>query len=307
MPATVHLVLGLLGSGKTSLLRHLLDAPHGERPPACLVGEFAEIGFDGAALRDSDAEVIEIAGVRPDAEAWVEPLCQLVGAAGGRRILLETSGVTDAARLVSVLSAEPRLAGAITWGRVVAVIDAALFGRLRDDFAGALDAQLAVADLVVVNKIDRVDADAEARIAAHVRARRPEVDLAFTFMGQVSPTRVFRPRENGPLVTALAAQRTLDALEAFVYRSDRVCFDRAHFGHRLLNPPGGRLLRVKGHVRDHARTWAVTGVPGQLDWLPAEPVPRTAIAFIGTGMAAAEPAICADLDAELVRQAADFR
>lgn len=303
MTITVHVVLGLLGSGKTTLLQHLLEAPVPGPRPAVLVGEYAEVGFDAEML--GDGHVVQIAGRGPDAgAAYAEPLRALVERAGADRILVEASGVADAARLLAALDADPALAARVTWGRTVTVIDAGAFERLAAVFAPALEAQVAAADLVVVNKRDRLPDDA-ARAALDARLRRlaPTAEIAFAYMGQVPPALVFRPRPGGRLPAALRAAPAAD-FESFVYRSDRVCYDRARFGHRLLNPVAGRLARVKGVVRGYDGTWIVNGLPGQLDWTPA-PAPRaTALAFIGAGMAAARDAIHADLDRTLEELAA---
>ena len=55
----IHVVTGILGSGKTTVLCHLLDVPTGERV-AVVVGEYAEKGLDGDLLRQSGADVIQI-------------------------------------------------------------------------------------------------------------------------------------------------------------------------------------------------------------------------------------------------------
>jgi len=49
IPVTV--ITGFLGSGKTTLIRHLLQNNQGRRI-AVLVNEFGEIGIDGELLRD---------------------------------------------------------------------------------------------------------------------------------------------------------------------------------------------------------------------------------------------------------------
>ncbi|MBU3825669.1 MAG: GTP-binding protein, partial [Candidatus Oceanisphaera merdipullorum] len=57
-----HLVMGFLGTGKTTLLRHLLaNKPEHERW-AILVNEFGEVGIDGALLTEQGATIKEIPG-----------------------------------------------------------------------------------------------------------------------------------------------------------------------------------------------------------------------------------------------------
>jgi G3E family GTPase len=299
---TVHVVVGLLGSGKTTLLQHLLAAPLPEGRPAVLVGELAELGFDGERLGDA-AEVVEIAGAGPDAAARYARALRVLLDAGTRRVIVEASGAADAARLLAAFAADEVLRDDVTWGRTVTVVDAGAFEGLHAEFATALDAQIRLADVVVLNKTDRLRD--RAALEAHVAAVNPAAEVVAAFMGQVRPAVVFAPRPGGRL-PSVPADATASHLESFVYRSARRCFDRAHFGHALLNAPraaGGRLARVKGVVRTWADTWTVSGVPGQLDWMPAPAERDIAVVFIGAGLRAAEPAIRAMLDAELDRQA----
>jgi G3E family GTPase len=301
MTPTVHVVVGLLGSGKTTLLEHLLAAPLPEGRPAVLVGELAELGFDGERLHDA-AEVVEIAGAGPEAAARYARALRALLDGGTRRVIVEASGAADAARLLAAFDADAVLRDAVTWGRTVTVIDAGAFSRLYADFGPALDAQIRLADLVVLNKTDRLRD--RAALEAHVAATNPGAEVVAAYMGQVRPAVVFAPRPGGRL-PAVPADAPAGDLEAFVYRTERRCFDRAHFGHALLNAPraaGGRLARVKGVVRTYAETWSVNGVPGQLDWVPAPAERDTAVVFIGADLRAAEPAIRAALDAELDRQ-----
>ncbi len=297
----VHVVVGLLGSGKTTLLEHLLATPLPEGRPAVLVGELAELGFDGERLRGA-AEVVEIAGAGPEAAARYARALRVLLEAGTRRVIVEASGAADAARLLAAFDADEALRHAVTWGRTVTVIDAGAFAGLHADFSVALDAQIRLADVVVLNKTDRLRDP--AALEAHVAAVNPGAEVVAAYMGQVPPAVVFAPRPGGRLPGAPGAPA--HELEAFVYRTGRRCFDRAHLGHALLNAPrlaGARLARVKGVVRAHAATWTVNGVPGQLDWMPAPAERDTAVVFIGAGLRAAEPAIRAALDTELDRQA----
>ena len=55
------LVSGPLGSGKTSLLRHLIGQKTDLRF-AAVVNDFGEIGIDGDLLRESTSRVIEVTG-----------------------------------------------------------------------------------------------------------------------------------------------------------------------------------------------------------------------------------------------------
>jgi G3E family GTPase len=301
MTVTVHLVLGLLGAGKTTLLEHLLDGQYPDGAPAVLVGEFAEVGFDGERLRRA-ATVVEIAGTGPEAaERYARALAVLLDQGPVRRVIVEASGAADAGRLLAALHADERLRDEVRWGRVVTVLDAGAHAGLAAAFPEAIDAQVRIADVIVLNKLDRLPDDAAREaLAAAIRAQNPAAEVVLAYQGQVRTSLVFAPRADDRLPASIGAPAA--DFEAFVYRTDRVCYDLARFGHRLLYPAAGRLARFKGVVRAWDQTWQISGVPGQLDWVPA-PEPRsTAIALIGPGLAEYRESLGADLDAELVRQ-----
>ena len=60
MAVTLHIITGILGSGKTSTLRHLLSIPSPDGATAIVVGEYAEEGFDAAMLRETGAEIAQV-------------------------------------------------------------------------------------------------------------------------------------------------------------------------------------------------------------------------------------------------------
>ncbi len=52
----VNMIFGFLGSGKTTLVRHLLGARARERKLAVIVNEFGSVGIDGAILEGAILE-----------------------------------------------------------------------------------------------------------------------------------------------------------------------------------------------------------------------------------------------------------
>lgn len=186
LPTTI--VTGFLGSGKTSLLRHLLTHAGGRRL-AVIVNEFGEIGVDGELIRqcgvgcedesaDPTAPLYELANgclcctVQEEFVPVLETLLE-------RRdridhVLIETSGLALPKPLVQAFQ-WPEIRAACTVDAVVALVDgpAVLEGRFAAD-PSAVDAQrredpsldherplqdlfedqLSAADLVVVNKLD---------------------------------------------------------------------------------------------------------------------------------------------------------
>ena len=56
----VNLIFGFLGSGKTTLVRHLLEERASSQTMAVIVNEFGDVGVDGAILEGNNVDMIEL-------------------------------------------------------------------------------------------------------------------------------------------------------------------------------------------------------------------------------------------------------
>ena len=199
VPATI--VTGVLGAGKTTLVRHLLEHAGGRRI-AVIVNEFGALGIDGETLRAcdipgcADADIVELANgclcctVADDFVPTIEAL--LDRPAPPEHILIETSGLALPKPLLKAF-AWPAIRSRVTVDGVIAVVDgpAVADGRFADDPAAvaaqrAADAavdhdnplaevyedQIFAADLVVLNKTDLL-ADTGAALVTEIAARLP--------------------------------------------------------------------------------------------------------------------------------------
>lgn len=308
---TIQIITGILGSGKTTTVRHLIEGP-GESNVGVVVGEYAEDGFDGGMIEASGAQVRQItqSGRGATLKSYLEPTRAFVEEGRVSRIIVETSGVTEIAQVSSELAGDPMIARDAIFGPTLVVIDAGAFTVHDTHFAPQLWAQLDVADIVVVNKTDKANGDSLDLIRRRIQARNDEAKVVFSYMGQISRGLALSIPYEGFVPRAVRAtwEGTLPAeFEAFVYRSNRVCYDRLVFGHKLLNLPGGQIARFKGVLRCWDGARCINGLPGQLDWDSTPVSGDTRIAFIGIGLAAREQGIREVLDAELARQHEEIR
>lgn len=312
MSVKLQIVTGILGSGKTSVLKHLLDTPDPTGWPAVLVGEFAEEGFDADMLRAVGVPVKQVAsmGGKSEAEAYVGPLRQLVDSGDHGRVFLETSGVSEIDSLIRALRDDPQLSRELEFGPTLTVLDAGSFYAHSEHFAAQLWGQVDVADYVVINKTDKAPHDASlTEMRKAVEARNPQAEVRFAYMGQIRRSEILDPQPEG-FTPRLHFDFERDAkprdFDAFVYRSELVCFDRILLGHRLLNVPG-RIARFKGVLRCWDRSYCVNGMPGQLDWDNTPVKGKTCIAVIGLGLAKMRSEIVGILDQELEGQQEGWR
>ena len=215
IPATI--VTGFLGAGKTSLIRHLLQASRGRRI-ALIINEFGDLGVDREIIRGCgietcrDEDVVELANgcicctVADDFLPTMQKLLDRKEPID--HIVIETSGLALPKPLVKAFT-WPAVRNAVTVDGVVAVIDAeaTAAGLFASDPAAVAAAraadenldhespleelfeeQVGCADMVVLNKCDRVDdagkAAARRAVDAHLR---PAVRIVEARHGALDP------------------------------------------------------------------------------------------------------------------------
>ncbi|MFJ6694520.1 CobW family GTP-binding protein [Streptomyces sp. NPDC091272] len=154
----VVVLAGFLGSGKTTLLNHLLKRSRGTRIGA-IVNDFGAIEIDAMAvagqLGDSTVSLgngcLCCAVDASELDVYLGKLAE--PGAGMDVIVIEASGLAEPQELVKMLLASEN--PHVVYGGLVEVVDAAEFGATRQRHPEIVR-HLAVADLVVLNKTDRV-------------------------------------------------------------------------------------------------------------------------------------------------------
>ena len=162
------LITGFLGAGKTTLLKAIFPLFHGKKT-RLIVNEFGKVGLDGALLRASGAEIAEIVNgsifcvCRLDQfeNALEEAMADQPDA-----IIVETSGLSDPGAIRSIL-AEYELAGRLCYRGAICLVDALRFLKIVET-ARSCKKQLAVADLVLLNKCDLVSEEASAVVERRI-------------------------------------------------------------------------------------------------------------------------------------------
>lgn len=215
LPVTV--ITGFLGSGKTTLIRHLMQNPGGKRL-AVVVNEFGDVGVDGEILKscaipDCPAEnIMELANgciCCTVADDFI-PTIQALMALDPRpdHILIETSGLALPKPLLKAFD-WPDIRSAVTVDGVITLADAEAVAagrfapnvaavdaqRLADDsidhetpLSEVFEDQISCADIILLTKPDLAGPEGVAKakeiIAAEAPRPLPVVDVA---EGEVDP------------------------------------------------------------------------------------------------------------------------
>ncbi|CCQ74206.1 GTP-binding protein [Magnetospira sp. QH-2] len=167
----VTLLTGYLGAGKTTLLNRILTENHGKKY-AVIVNEFGEEGIDNELVIGADEEVFEMNNgcicctVRGDLIRIIGNLLKRPDQFDG--MLIETTGLADPAPVVQTFFVDEDIKDELALDSVVTLVDAAHFLDRVDDSHEA-EEQVAFADLILLNKVDLVDAAGLAAVHKRVR------------------------------------------------------------------------------------------------------------------------------------------
>ncbi|MEV4879577.1 CobW family GTP-binding protein [Streptomyces cyaneofuscatus] len=190
----VVVLAGFLGSGKTTLLNHLLRNRAGTRI-GVIVNDFGAIEIDAMTVAGQVGSTVSLgngclccAVDASELDTFLETLTR--PSARLDLIVIEASGLAEPQELVRMLLASEN--PHILYGGLVEVVDAAEFDGVRERHP-EIDRHLAVADLVVLNKTDRVGEAEQERLRRTVAELSGPAAVISAVHGRVDPELLFDP------------------------------------------------------------------------------------------------------------------
>ena len=311
----VCIITGFLGSGKTTLINHILTY-QAYRNSLVIINEFGEVGIDHLLVSHASENVYLLANgcmcckVRGD---LVDTFTNVIRkrTLGDMpffdRVFIETTGLADPFPIVQTIVGDQELSPFLRLDGVIAMIDA-LNGSSQLASHYEARKQVAISDLLLLTKTDLVSAAELAELEATVRQMNNGAQLIRTRHGRVLPHLLFGFGEVAKCIGDL--QRWLerapkapgdsramgvahvDTLHGEGIRSFAVfhpgCATKAELAtwlSMLASFKGPQLLRVKGIVNVAGRPFIVHAVqsvihdPVELEVWP-EADHRTRLVFI---------------------------
>ena len=308
IPVTV--LTGFLGSGKTTVLSHLLGQPAFANT-AVVINEFGEISLDHVLVQKTSEDIVELQGGCLCCTARGDLLGALQDLFRRRkhgmvppfeRVVVETTGLADPAPILHTLMRDRLIVAVYRLDGVVTTVDC-VNGADTLEVHGESVKQAAVADRLLLTKSDLAEPAAVDALRARLKTLNPSAPMFAIEKGWTEPSMLFdiglyevesKSADVGRWLRdeALVAEddgsdhdhrhdvnRHDDSIRAFCVVRERPVSGAAfgYFLESLIAGKGADLLRVKGivNVAERPETPAVVhGVQHlfhPVQWLDAWP------------------------------------
>jgi G3E family GTPase len=187
MAKPVVVVTGFLGCGKTSFLRHLLPLC-GEVGvhPLLIINEVGDVDVDGELLADLHAEQARLVGgcVCCTLQGQLaQTLFDALERDAGDIIIIECSGLSNPIDVLATL-ATPALVREVAVSHIICLLDA-VRAKPMLSVVELAKSQVSAADIVVLNKADKVDDEQRAIVEDLARGLAPDADLRWASYGDI--------------------------------------------------------------------------------------------------------------------------
>ncbi|MBC8420836.1 MAG: GTP-binding protein [Desulfobacteraceae bacterium] len=188
----VLLISGFLGAGKTTLINHLLSTRDRRGKIAVIVNEAGELGIDRDLISGCNVDMIEIAGgcicctIRT---GFSDAVQEIYTKAHPDFLIAEANGVAQPGEILDILFDLPQ-SEFIHPRSLITVVDASFFDA-RKVLASFYDNQIRFADIIILNKVDQVEAGTRQEIETVLRQLNPGARLVPARYCTVEPSLLF--------------------------------------------------------------------------------------------------------------------
>jgi G3E family GTPase len=239
----VTLLVGFLGSGKTTLANRILSEQHDQRI-AVIVNEFGDVGIDGQLIVGVDDNIIELSNgclcctVQGDLADTLRQLLvrrrQTVDAKPFERILIEASGLASPGPVLQGMLVDPSLNAQVQVDGVITMAHAKYIVQQLEDNPEASE-QVAYADHIILNHCDQCEGDELAAAEASIHACNQQADIERATRAEVDVVRLLNKQ-------TWDSERVKEALKNGV-----LCCDHDH-DHDHLHTQGVGTLALRAEA-----------------------------------------------------------
>ncbi|WP_402718229.1 CobW family GTP-binding protein [Janthinobacterium rivuli] len=259
----VTIITGFLGSGKTTMLKRILQGDHGMRI-AVIENEFAAESIDhGLLVQDSDEQIVEMnngcicCSVRGD-------LIRILGELHAKRqagtiafdhVIIETTGLAAPGPVAQTFFAEPSISEFYMLDAILTVVDARHAQQQLTAHKEAQE-QVGFADRILLSKTDLVSKDELAALRQRLVAINGRASIQKVSFGNVPLRDILNIRgfnlnaivELEPDFLGELGHRHGDGVQSFVYHQSQPLdlLQVENFLDAVVQLFGAQLMRYKG-------------------------------------------------------------
>lgn len=190
----VTIITGFLGAGKTTLLNRILDQNKGKRI-AIIENEFGDLNIDKSLIDADNDGVYELSNgcicCSLNSELIVVLSKLLDRPEPPQYLIIETTGLADPTSIVLSFITDVMVQSAFELDAVITLADASLLDKQLKDHPEVIK-QLALADLVILNKADRVSKEDIDQLMHTIESYNPQAEKIVATQAEVSEPLLYK-------------------------------------------------------------------------------------------------------------------
>lgn len=243
------ILCGFLGSGKTTLLRELAAGCLSGRRLAVLINDFGELPVDAVTAESDGMTVAEVGGgsifcVCKRAEL-LSALENIAAKHKPEVLVMEATGLAAPAGVADMLELAKSRGADLAEPLIVSLVDAVNYFKLVG-ILPAVGAQVAAADILILNKTDLVDDELSKSVENDLASRNPRARIFRCEFGRL-PAGALDGGKSGGEISANPALRAPVEIETFELRQPPLPSRREFYD--FLISRSDSILRAKGLLR----------------------------------------------------------
>lgn len=247
MKIPVYLITGFLGSGKTTLIKHLLETYASDKKLAIIQNEFAAHNLDGQELKENSNREFDLLEVNNGSvfcvcllSDFVKSFDTFITEYQPDIVLFEASGLSDPTSVGEILGS-PVLKDKIFLANSICIVDVSHFLKL-EQMQQRMVHQVQMADKIILNKIDRTEDYTE--VEHKVKRLNPFAQLLPTSYCNVSVRELFQEIPKG--FKLLPKSLGQPDIQTVVFKTTRAI--KASSAEIFLKLVSEKSIRIKGFI-----------------------------------------------------------